>query len=284
MNESKIQAADVAKDYYNSEDADNFYATIWGGEDIHVGIYETENDKIFDASKRTQERMLSHLGKISANDKVIDLGSGYGGAARYLAKLFNCRVTALNLSDVENKKARQLNKEKGYDNTIEVIDGYFEDIPFDDNSFDIAWSQDAFLHSPDREQVIKEVSRILKPGGKFIFTDPMQSDQCPEGVLDHILRRIHLSAFGSPGFYESEGAKNGLKMVKYEDLTIQLRNHYATVLKNTEKYEEQLVSTISSEYIANMKSGLRHWVEGAEAGYLAWGIFYFVREIKPHSK
>jgi sarcosine/dimethylglycine N-methyltransferase len=198
--ETAHEAVDIARDYYNSEDADHFYSTVWGGEDIHIGIYISDNDPVYEASQRTQERMLKHIDNPGKRSKVIDLGSGYGGSARYLAKRFGCEVTAYNLSEVENERARELNRKQNLDNLIDVVDGYFEELPYDDKEFDLAWSQDAFLHSPDREQVIKEAARVLKPGGEFVFTDPMQSDDCPDGVLQPILDRIHLESMASPGF------------------------------------------------------------------------------------
>ena len=57
----------VAQDYYNSDDADAFYASIWGGEDIHIGLYEREDEAIIDASRKTVER----IEKIIASEKQI---------------------------------------------------------------------------------------------------------------------------------------------------------------------------------------------------------------------
>ncbi len=54
-------AVKIARDYYNSEDADAFYHRIWGGEDIHVGIYVDPAESIREASRRTVERMAAKL-------------------------------------------------------------------------------------------------------------------------------------------------------------------------------------------------------------------------------
>jgi sarcosine/dimethylglycine N-methyltransferase len=197
--EERSTTVDTARDYYNSEDADNFYATIWGGEDIHVGLYQDTNEPIFDASRRTVEYMASKL-TLSQTTRVLDVGSGYGGAARFLAKTYGCHVTALNLSEVENERNRMLTEKAGLNDLIDVADGSFEDLTYSDDSFDVVWSQDAILHSGDREQVLAEVYRVLKPGGTFVFTDPMQSNTCPDGVLQPILDRIHLETLGSPAY------------------------------------------------------------------------------------
>lgn len=275
MSDSYSEAVNIARDYYNSEDADNFYAIIWGGEDIHIGLYETENEPIIDASHRTVRHIADCLGDIGPDHSVLDIGSGYGGAARYLADTFGCNVTALNLSEKENQRNREINIERELSDKINVIDGSFEDIPADDNTFDIVWSQDAILHSGHREKVLQEVVRVLKPGGRFIFTDPMQSDDCPEGVLHAILDRIHLSTLGSPKFYRDTLSELGMTEIHFEEHSQQLINHYSSVLQETKNRQDELGEAVSSEYIERMKSGLVHWIEGGKKDHLCWGIFVF---------
>ncbi len=267
----------IARDYYNSSDADNFYFHIWGGEDIHIGLYQSEVEPIFDASRRTVEKMASKLGPLNQNYKVLDIGAGFGGASRYLAKTFGCQTVALNLSEAENERNRNMNKEQGLDHLIDVVDGSFEDIPYPDHTFDVVWSQDAILHSGDRKKVVAEVSRALKPGGSFVFTDPMQSDTCPEGVLQPIYNRIHLTSLTSPSFYRKTAEACGLKEESFDEMTQQLITHYFRVLKETEERESELSQIVSQTYIDNMKKGLQYWVDGGKNGYLAWGIFKFVK-------
>ncbi len=268
------ETVDTARAYYNSDDADHFYYTIWGGEDIHVGLYQSVDEPIFDASRRTVAYMASKL-SLSEKSRVLDVGAGYGGAARFLAKTYGCHIAALNLSEVENKRNRELTQEQGLDGLIDVVDGSFEEIPYPDASFDVVWSQDAILHSGDRRQVLSEIHRVLKPQGVFVFTDPMQSDTCPEGVLQPILDRIHLDSLGSPKFYQETAKDLGFVNVSFEDHTEQLINHYGRVLNETQKKYQDMVGLISEEYIARMKKGLQHWIDGGRNGFLAWGVFVF---------
>ena len=272
---SYSRAVSTARDYYNSDDADRFYLHVWGGEDIHIGLYESDEEPIFDASRRTVAHMPDLLGELAPRQRVLDLGAGYGGAARYLAGTFGCSVVALNLSEVENARNRENNRAQQLDHLIDVVDGSFEEVPFEDGYFDVVWSQDAFLHSGDRAQVIREAARVLKPGGIFIFTDPMQTDDCPEGVLQPILDRIHLETLGSPDFYREQCAQAGLLEIGFEDHTPQLARHYGRVLRETKRLQPELEEIISRDYIERMKRGLQHWVDGGRSGYLCWGIFRF---------
>ncbi len=282
----------VAREYYNSQDADTFYSTIWGGEDIHIGLYESAADPIREASRRTVERMAAHLVggpglpglsggggmSLSKYTRIIDIGAGYGGAARYLAEAYGTPVVALNLSEVENQRDREINQEQGLEHLIEVVDASFEEIPFDDKSFSVVWSQDALLHSGDRRRVLEEATRVLAPRGRFVFTDPMMADDCPRGVLQPILDRIHLETLGSPGFYRRELARLGCREIAFEDQTNQLVNHYSRVLSETEAHSVPLSGRVSEEYLERMKRGLRHWIDGGANGHLVWGIFHFEKE------
>ncbi len=275
MNNEFTEAVRVTKDYYDSDDAHNFYYTIWGGEDLHLGIYESDKDTIFEASRRTIQRMADKSAFAGKKARVIDLGGGFSGSARYLAKNYGWEVVVLNLSEAENQRGRKMNKEQGLDHLIEVVDGSFNTIPYPDESFDIVWSQDAILHSDNRSQVLDEAYRVLKPGGEMIFSDPMQQDGCPEGVLQPIYDRIHLLSLGSPGFYREYAQKIGFTDMGYEVLDDHLTLHYSRVLEEMERREEELSTVVSKAYIENMKKGLRHWIDGGKKGYLAWGIFHF---------
>ena len=265
----------VTKNYYDSDDAHTFYYTIWGGEDLHLGYYKSDSDSVYQASRQTIDHMVSRSAFLGKKARVIDLGGGFSGSARYLAKNYGWEVVVLNLSETENQRARKMNKEQGLDNMIEVVDGSFDTIPYPDESFDIVWSQDAILHSDNRQKVLDEARRVLKPGGEMIFTDPMQTDDCPADVLQPIYDRIHLTSLGSPGFYKDYARKIGFELVGFEELAPHLTKSYARILEELEKREHEVKGKISQEYIDNMKTGLRHWVDGGNKGYLTWGVFHF---------
>ena len=278
MSEKKYsEVVETARSYYNSNDAQNFYSRIWGGEDLHLGIYNTPEDDIFTASRRTIDEMSKFADQIDESTRIIDLGGGFSGSARYLAQKFGCRVTVINLSEVENEYGRKRNKEQGLDHLIEVVDGTFEDVPYPDHSFDIVWSQDAILHSGDREKTIAEAARLLKPGGHMVFTDPMQTENCNETVLKPIYERIQLASLGTPEFYKTTARKYGLTVQDFREMPEQLSNHYAKVLEETEKHADKLDGHVSENYISNMKKGLQHWIKGGRNGNLTWGIFHFTK-------
>lgn len=275
--ENRSEAVERAEVYYDSTEADAFYKTIWGGEDIHIGLYRSEDEPIAIASRRTVETMADRIGAANSDMRVLDLGAGYGGAARYLADRFGCRVTCLNLSETQNDLNRALTEKAGLGDLVRIVHGDFESVPEPDGSYDVVWSQDAILHSGERSRVLDEIGRVLSAEGQVIFTDPMQADDCPEGVLQPILDRIQLSTLASFAFYREEFGKRGFRAENIDEQTAQLRTHYARVRTTLQDNYDQAVGLSGKKYVDNMLNGLQHWVDGADRGYLAWGIMDFRR-------
>ena len=67
-----VGVAETTEAYYDSTEADSFYAAIWGGEDIHIGIYESPDEAVATASARTVERMADALPALGADARVLD--------------------------------------------------------------------------------------------------------------------------------------------------------------------------------------------------------------------
>lgn len=262
--------------YYNSDDADNFYYHVWGGEDIHIGLYQDQTEDIAVASQRTVATLAARcIARLNPDTKIIDIGSGYGGSARYLARQYGCHVYCLNLSEAQNQRNRRFNEINKLYDKITVVDGNFEDIPTFSEQFDLAWSQDAILHSGHREQVFQEINRVLKSGGDFIFTDPMQADDCPNGVLQPVLDRIHLESLGSFAYYRQQAERLGWAEVDVIDYSDQLVKHYMQVHDELIKRRADLAGKVSEEYMDKMIQGLNHWIDAGSKGYLSWGILHF---------
>lgn len=270
----------VAESYYDDMDADTFYYRIWGGQDIHVGLYKepVEKDVIRDASRRTvyyMSDLLNETGLLKAGAVGMDLGAGYGGTARYLAEKFGVRVDCLNISDSQNARNRQMTAEAGLSHLVSVVYGSFQDIPAPDNSYDFLWSSDAIDHAPDKSQVFYEVSRVLKPGGIFIFTDLMKADDVPASELGPVLERIKLPDMGSVKLYKSLAARHGLKEYAIYEKPEALVNHYWRVKLELEKQKEEISKFCSVAFQERMKQGLDHWVNAGKAGKLNWAIMMF---------
>ena len=279
MDSQQSSSISAARDYYNSPSADTIYHSIWGGNDIHIGFYSSGDESITIASQRSVERMAEMVAaSLTPSARVLDLGSGYGGAARYLARKYGCKVTCLNLSEVQNERNRSMTAETKLDHLVKVEEGNFERLPFADGSFDVIWSQDSFLHSSNRRAVVGEISRVLiRGGGVVVFTDPMAAAAPSEDVLAPLKQRLSISTFGSRAFYENEFKAHGFTETSFESSLEHLVTHYSKVLQAIKDQHEILEKTVPAEVLERFKAGLRTWIAGGEQGHLDWGIFLFER-------
>ena len=97
--------------------------------------------------------------------QVLDIGSGLGGASRYLALEFGCRVTGLDLSKKYCDIAGMLTRQFGLDSQVCYRHGNAVEMPFDKATFDVLWTQHITMNISDKVALYKEMWRVLKPGG-----------------------------------------------------------------------------------------------------------------------
>jgi cyclopropane fatty-acyl-phospholipid synthase-like methyltransferase len=126
---------------------------------------------------------------------VLDLGSGKGGAARWLASKFGCHVTCFNLGERQNALNMERAQAAGIGHLIDSYLGSFnEPLPIEwTDRFDMVWSQEAFCHCVDHAALLAEVQRVLKPGGTLVFSDIMQGDaggDCSSFTGQNVVTRL----------------------------------------------------------------------------------------------
>jgi len=103
--------------------------------------------------------------------RVLEIGSGIGGPARYLAHAVGCHVTALELQPQVHAIAADLTRRCGLAQRITHLCGDALSYPLPDATFDAAVSWLAFLHIPDRPRLLARLARTLRPGGGCYIED-----------------------------------------------------------------------------------------------------------------
>ena len=114
---------------------------------------------------------LAKLAGIAADMTVLDVGSGVGGPARFLAATHGCRVTGVDLSEPFVDAARYLTERTGQSGQVAFQTASALELPFDDGRFDAVLLQHVAMNIADRAKLYREIRRVLKPGGKFATYD-----------------------------------------------------------------------------------------------------------------
>lgn len=104
---------------------------------------------------------------------VLDVGSGLGGASRYLAATFGCRVTGLDLTEEYCRVAQMLAGHLGLGEQITYRQGNALAMPFEDATFDVVWTQHAAMNIADKPRLYAEIRRVLKPAGCLAIYDTL---------------------------------------------------------------------------------------------------------------
>jgi SAM-dependent methyltransferase/uncharacterized glyoxalase superfamily protein PhnB len=157
---------------------------------------------------------------VTADSDVLEVGSGSGGPAVYLALTRGCRVTGVDINELGVTNARGLATARGVGAraTFEVVDAS-RPLPFAADRFDAIVSNDAICHIGDRLAALREWYRVLRPGGRVLFSDAM----IVSGLLSHeelaVRSSIGFYLFVAPGENERLLHEAGFDLVGVHDAT-----------------------------------------------------------------
>jgi SAM-dependent methyltransferase len=119
---------------------------------------------------------------VAATDHLLDIGSGIGGPARYVAARFGARVTGIDLTAAFCEAARHLTKVVGPADRVTFERGNALAMPFADSSFDGAYSMNVSMNIADKAALYAEIRRVLRPGGWLVLSELAQG---PGGAPDY---------------------------------------------------------------------------------------------------
>ncbi|KAK9790958.1 hypothetical protein WJX73_001928 [Symbiochloris irregularis] len=155
------------------------------GDHIHLGYYTDAERaagykrKDFKQAKRDFVDEMLRFSSAQRPKRILDVGCGVGGTSRILAAKFSeASVTGITLSPEQAARATNLAKEQGINNcTFKVVDAL--NMTFEEESFDLVWACESGEHMPDKEKYVKEMLRMLAPGGHIAIATWCQRDLQP---------------------------------------------------------------------------------------------------------
>jgi SAM-dependent methyltransferase len=125
----------------------------------------------FHSQGRTATRALAELAQIPPGSRVLDVGSGLGGPARYLAATRNCNVTGIDLTPEFCAVANELSRLTRLADRTRFQVGDALELPFEDAQFDVVWTIQMQMNIQDKRRLYAGFARVLKPGGLFVCQD-----------------------------------------------------------------------------------------------------------------
>jgi len=116
---------------------------------------------------------LARLAGLAGGERVLDVGGGVGGPARTLAAEYGCTVTVLELTEPYCQAGERLTELTRLSHRVSFRHGNAFEMPFEDGSFDVAWTQHSSMNMEDKERLYAEIRRMLRPGGALALHELM---------------------------------------------------------------------------------------------------------------
>lgn len=208
--------------HYN--ELDEFYREVWG-EHVHHGYWVSGRESVEDAVRQLVHHVVKNL-ELQEGQSVCDIGCGYGGTSRLLAREYGVLMTGLTVSESQIEFARQQSAEFNEDQIRYVLCPW-EDNEFPDASFDAAVSIECISHVNDKPGYFEQLNRVLKPGGRASIVAWLANSEASQRaerlLLEPICREGRLPGMATAEEYNRMIADAGLKLEAYEDISRSVR-------------------------------------------------------------
>lgn len=140
---------------------------------------------------------IGELLQLSAEDRVLDVASGRGTSAFFLAERFGCEVVGVDYGRIAVQQANQLAREKGLDHLVSFRQGDAEQLPFADETFTAVICECAFCTFPNKKIAAAEMGRVVMRNGRFGMSDLTRNGSLPP-ELETIIAWIACIADAQP--------------------------------------------------------------------------------------
>jgi 27-O-demethylrifamycin SV methyltransferase len=222
------------------------------GEELHYGVFATGAEPLPVATAELTRRMIDAAALVPGLH-VLDVGCGSGAPAGRLASDFGVSVVGITTSAVGVDAARARAAAAGLDGvTFELRDG--TDNGFPDASFDRVWVLESAHLMRERERLIAECVRVLRPGGRLVLCDLVRHREIPfQEVRDRRADFVTLrEAFGDAhfetlDFYAATARDHGLVVDTVEDLTAATRPTFDRWRANAAAHHDEVVAAIGAQ-------------------------------------
>jgi cyclopropane fatty-acyl-phospholipid synthase-like methyltransferase len=160
-----------------------------------------------------------HLLGIESGQQLLEVGSGIGGPARYLASKTGANITALELQADQNQVAHQLSQRCGLSDRINHLEGDFLDYDWGEQRFDAVVSWLALYHIPNREKLLGQCHKLLKSGGKFYTEDLCSRGQFSPEELQGLEDDLYAISLPDTNDYLNDLRQAGFEIEYFEDMS-----------------------------------------------------------------
>ncbi|MCX8211577.1 MAG: methyltransferase domain-containing protein [Lewinella sp.] len=250
------------------------YRNLWGGDDLHVGLYDEPEMTPFEAARATTDRMLKLFPKINRSTRILILMSGFGTAARYIAESQNCKVDCLNDDEVQNAFNQAEIDKIELTKKIIITFGSVSYMPYAPDTFDYVIAQDSFSITDQKEVMFRAIHRVMKPEGRLVFSAIMVKDNLDEKVMARV-HELPVDDLITLPQYEQDAKRGFFQQIYSIQRDQHLPTHFTKLAEILRANEKELVKQSSKAFVEERIKACEDFTALGNEGALGWGILLF---------
>jgi SAM-dependent methyltransferase len=214
---------------------------------------------------------------VRAEDVVLDVCSGMGGPARYLAWKTGCDVTGLDITASRVEGATELTRVAGLSGSVRFVHGNALAMPFRDASFTLAIAQESFAHIPGKPRLLAECARVLRPAGRLVFSDILHRGNLSVRDTQRLFEGMTFSDIATVEGYAEQLRLCGMEIVRLVDLTQEWTRILVERLAMYRSLESQTVARLGREHFERYDRAYAHFVGLYQSGVLAGALIHALK-------
>lgn len=268
---SKIDSGREAYRKFYDTELSKLLSAIWGGS-LHMGLFSEPGDPLPVAQERLKS-CLARAAALKAGQRVMEAACGEGATALYLARNYDVHVHATNISEAQLAEAGSRARAEGLADKVSFAFADYHDLGGPPDLYDCWMCQEALLYAADRARVFSEARRVVRPGGRIVFTDLTLSKALPideRRAFGVDIRAPHLWAIED---YDRLLSEMDFSVLERHDWTPHAALTFAAVARNLAAVRGDFASRIGEESVRGTEFRIARQLEMARAGHLGWCFF-----------
>jgi sarcosine/dimethylglycine N-methyltransferase len=167
---------------------------------------------------------------IMAGTSVLDIGSGIGGPACYLAQRFGCQVLGVDISTIGHEQALARARDTGLSHLVQFRCGDIQTLPLPAQAFDVVMSLDAWCHIPQRPLLLQRCAAWLRPGGRVAFYDHVERQPIPAPDRRRFCSLWRFPSLETPQSYVEALQAVGFRLLYHHETSVYALRFYSRLL------------------------------------------------------
>lgn len=228
------------------EDISRFYDAITDfmhvimGESLHLGYWpDPQMDLTMPEAQDHFTDLMIRKVELQPGQRMLDVGCGTGMPAIRLAQATGGAVVGITVNQMQVDRGNERARQHGLDDHVHFEHANAMELPYADATFDAAWAFESVTHMPDRVQALREMARVVRPGGRIVLADLIEAAPMQEEEVNAFLQAFAGNTLTPLAAYYQDLQTVGLTRVECLDVTPHVRPTMAVMRATLQQPQTQ---------------------------------------------